>query len=173
MEGVWWRLWLPSGSWLCFGCRCWSSDAPPNYGSVTQSVEFYSVKGYCCWMPLVVGSSPITPIFLTRVPRVQGVFEGVYKNVSALSHGVETVSTGIENRNGHAGTWVRLSPTPPSIPLIHTLGRGSLSDKVWCLGRGCQLRDKSGKRSTIPLNYINAFIYLRSNPLLKLLKGWF
>ena len=55
-------------------------------------------------MPLVVGSSPITPNFLTHVPRVQGVFEGVYKNVGALSYGVETVSTDIENRNGRAGT---------------------------------------------------------------------
>lgn len=50
------------------------------------------------------GFEPHHSHFLTRVPRVQGVFEGVYKNVGALSHGVETVSTGIENRNGRVGT---------------------------------------------------------------------
>ena len=31
------------------------------FGIVAQSVELYSLKGYCCWIPLVVGSSPTYP----------------------------------------------------------------------------------------------------------------
>ena len=31
---------------------------PISISGVAQSAELYSVNGYCCWIPLVVGSSP-------------------------------------------------------------------------------------------------------------------
>ena len=31
------------------------------HGIVAQSAELYSVKGYCCWMPLVISSTLIYP----------------------------------------------------------------------------------------------------------------